>query len=205
MAAPISEPPRSRKPRTPLPGAETGRPETAREFAKRIKRLTVHGPREQREEGANGENHTPSPHDQRPEPAMPAPPLQEPPQQESQQQSPDELQSNRERVSSALDFLTYLTENTEGVDLLRTLRGRYAEDPFFRAILEQPKQFKNFRCEGGLIYLRENQRELLCVPNVLADGRSVREVVILHAHSLLAHLGTYKTLSMLRDQVWWKT
>ena len=35
-------------------------------------------------------------------------------------------------------------------------------------------------------------------------GRNAREVVISEAHSLLAHLGTNKTLNYLWDHVWWK-
>ncbi|KAI0360063.1 hypothetical protein OH77DRAFT_1493508 [Trametes cingulata] len=104
-----------------------------------------------------------------------------------------------------MDLMTYLSENTEGVDLLQALRGRYAEDPFYRRILEAPKQFKNFECRDGLVYLRENDRELLCIPDLRIGMRSVREIVILHAHSLLAHLGAFKTLSLLRDHFWWKS
>ncbi len=36
-------------------------------------------------------------------------------------------------------------------------------------------------------------------------GRSIKEVVIDEAHSLLAHLGTCKTLAYLQDHVWWKS
>ena len=36
------------------------------------------------------------------------------------------------------------------------------------------------------------------------NGRSIQEIVILHAHSILAHLGSQKTIAHLRDQVWWK-
>ncbi len=47
--------------------------------------------------------------------------------------------------------------------------------------------------------------ELLEIPNVLISNRSIREIVILHAHLLLAHLGAYKTLQFLQNYVWWKT
>lgn len=36
------------------------------------------------------------------------------------------------------------------------------------------------------------------------NGRTLREIFISEAHSLLAHLGSVKTLSYLRDHVWWK-
>ena len=42
-------------------------------------------------------------------------------------------------------------------------------------------------------------------PKALVDGRSAHEIIISEAHSLLAHLGTSKTASYLRDHVWWKS
>lgn len=53
--------------------------------------------------------------------------------------------------------------------------------------------------------MKEQQKEYLCVPNIRHKGQSVQEIVILHAHLILAHLGAYKTSSVLRDHVWWKS
>ena len=38
----------------------------------------------------------------------------------------------------------------------------------------------------------------------MVDGQNVREHLIEQAHSLLAHLGTTKTLTYLREHLWWK-
>lgn len=84
------------------------------------------------------------------------------------------------------------------------LKHRYNEDDFFKLILEQPSHYKNFYVENGLVFRREGVRYLLCIPKILINGRSAREIVIEHAHSILAHLGARKTLLYLRDQVWWK-
>jgi len=84
------------------------------------------------------------------------------------------------------------------------LQGKYTEDPFFKAILERPKEFRNFESKDRLIYLKEGDRQLLCIPKALIQGRSVREIVISEAHSMLAHLGSSKTLHYLREWVWWK-
>jgi hypothetical protein len=46
---------------------------------------------------------------------------------------------------------------------------------------------------------------VLCIPQGLIEGRSAREIVIAHAHSILAHLRASRTLDYLRDHVWWKT
>ncbi|PBK82975.1 hypothetical protein ARMGADRAFT_884079, partial [Armillaria gallica] len=82
---------------------------------------------------------------------------------------------------------------------------RYAGDTLFRKILAKPKDFRNFEHCNGLIFLKLEDRELLCIPDYVHKGRSIKEVVIDEAHSLLAHLGTRKTLAYLRDHVWWKS
>ena len=102
-------------------------------------------------------------------------------------------------------FLEFLADNTEGINLLHVLQGRYSEDKFFDSILANLKHYKNFVVKDGLVFLRDSQRSLLCVPNILVNGQSVRELVIRHAHSLLAHLGAHRTLSLLRDHMWWKS
>ena len=97
-----------------------------------------------------------------------------------------------------------LTQDNLGIDLLAELRGKYAEDQFFQVILDRPKEFRNFEIDNELVYLKENDTRVLCVPKVLVQGRSAREIIISEAHSMLAHLGANKTLDYLRDHVWWK-
>lgn len=103
-------------------------------------------------------------------------------------------------------MFAHLVTDPEGIDLVREMAGRYREDDFFRDVLNDPKQFKNFEVTTeGLIFLKDRGNRLLCIPHVLIYDRNAREIVITHAHSLLAHLGASKTLSLLRDHVWWKT
>ncbi|TBU21246.1 hypothetical protein BD311DRAFT_678915, partial [Dichomitus squalens] len=167
--------------------AESGRPETAKEFSKRIKRVVLRVPDggQQEGEGLADSSDVDNSIDPviLPEEYKPAPPSRE---QETH-------------------FISYLSHNTEGLDLLSSLKDRYSEDKFFGPILENPKQFKNFLYNDGLVFIRDNQKTLLCVPDVRIDSRSAREIVIRHAHSLLAHLGIYRTLTLLRDHLWWKT
>ena len=167
-----------------IPPPESGRPETAKEFAKQIKRIVLHGPRGGQWEGEQTEEQSSGP-PQQPEPSenMSVPPLTT---QESQ-------------------FLEFLADNTEGTNLLHVLQGRYGEDKFYDVIVANPKHYKNFLIKDGLVFLRDSKGTLLCIPDVSVDGRSVRELVIRHAHSLLAHLGAHRTLSLLRDHMWWKS
>ncbi|KAG9227856.1 hypothetical protein CCMSSC00406_0008678 [Pleurotus cornucopiae] len=97
-----------------------------------------------------------------------------------------------------------VAESPQGVNLEEVLRFRYLEDPLFKAIVDKPKDFRNFKVSDGLIYLNEKERTVLCIPRITHEGRNLREIVIAEAHSLLAHLSTNKTVDYLRDSVWWK-
>jgi hypothetical protein len=92
-----------------------------------------------------------------------------------------------------------------GLDLTEFLKGKYSEDPFYDTILKDPKHFRNFIVEDGLIYLQRLDQTLLCIPKIDYNGRNIREIVISEAHSILAHLGPRKTADYLRDHCWWKT
>ena len=83
-------------------------------------------------------------------------------------------------------------QDSWGIDILSDLKERYPEDPFFRVVMEKPRDFRNFESREGLIYLKENDRRVLCIPKVTVQGRSAREIVISEAHSMLAHLGASK-------------
>jgi RNase H-like domain found in reverse transcriptase/Reverse transcriptase (RNA-dependent DNA polymerase)/Integrase zinc binding domain/Retroviral aspartyl protease/Zinc knuckle len=108
-------------------------------------------------------------------------------------------------VKQAVEIVTpLLTQSSLGIDIVSELRGKYKDDLFFRTILEKPNEFRNFEMNDQLIYLKENDRRVLCVPKVLIQGRNSREIVISEAHSMLAHLGASKTLDYLKDHVWWR-
>ena len=107
-------------------------------------------------------------------------------------------------ANEAPDTGRLLTQDNLGIDLVAELRGKYTEDSFFRAILDRLKEFRNFEVDNELIYLKENDNRVLCIPKVLVQGRSAREIIISEAHSMLAHLGANKTLDYLRDHIWWK-
>ncbi|KAF9032470.1 hypothetical protein BDZ89DRAFT_948163, partial [Hymenopellis radicata] len=109
-------------------------------------------------------------------------------------------------ADSSSTLLDVVNDKLLGINLSDIIKLNYDKDVTFRKVLENPKQFKNFVVEDGLLYLQEQGRLLLCVPeNVVIDGRNLREIVISEAHSILAHLGPSKTIAYLRDHVWWKT
>lgn len=90
--------------------------------------------------------------------------------------------------------------------LVECLRNQYHRDPFFRDLLRSsPGTFRDFVVEDGLICrLIDDCRRLLCIPNILIGKRAARQIVISHAHSILAHLGHRKTLAYLQNELWWK-
>ncbi|KAI0354116.1 hypothetical protein OH77DRAFT_1405778, partial [Trametes cingulata] len=196
-ADPIGPQPPSRRTRKELPPAETGRPESAREFSKRIRRVVLRVRTPGQQEGGNSpqspsESSAPTP-DRPADSSTPA---------GDSTQAPSQLETSHEEGR----LVDHIAAANDGIHLESELRGRYAEDPFFGAILTNPRQFKNFTVKAdGLVFLRDRNRELLCIPHILVNGRSVREIVITHAHSLLAHLGASKTNNLLRDHVWWKS
>ena len=102
-------------------------------------------------------------------------------------------------------LLDIVSASNTGIDLINELQGQYINNPVFKEILNKPKDFWNFELDNNIIYLKEFEKGLLCIPNILIKGRSVHEIIISEAHSILAHLGANKTLDYLRDHVWWKS
>ena len=197
---------RVRKPsRKAIEGKE---PESSKEFVKRLKnKFVLRGPRERTEGESIG-----------PVPKLEVPELEEPelenegPEQGKNldgNQNIDKNTSDTEEVeevntseTSNDSDVTSLLLQSDGIDLFKELRGRYSEDTIFKAVIERPKEFKNFEVKEDLIYIKINGRHLLCIPKILIKGRSVYELIISEAHSMLAHLGARKTIQYLRNYVW---
>lgn len=179
--------------------AETGRPETAKEFAARVKdRFVLKGPGERKEGGSSAQTSQPQKLTIRINPKKTRAPVQHIPDPIA-----DEAVSHVQQ-NPPFTLPQMLNEDINGIDLIKELKGRLSEDPLFRKVLEDPKAFRNFTIKDDLIYLKEKEKELLCIPKILIGERSAREIVISEAHSILAHLGSSKTLDYLRDHVWWK-
>ncbi|KIL62360.1 hypothetical protein M378DRAFT_36433, partial [Amanita muscaria Koide BX008] len=79
----------------------------------------------------------------------------------------------------------------------------YGEDEFFKKVMADLEAYADFREDGGLLFKRAGEGRVLCIPNVKVGERNIREIIIGHSHSLLAHLGHKKTLHLLREEVWW--
>ncbi|PVF91199.1 hypothetical protein CPB86DRAFT_670524, partial [Serendipita vermifera] len=75
------------------------------------------------------------------------------------------------------------------IQLPDCMKGRYENDPIFGPIVKDPSAFKHYLYEGDLLYLKDDGRLLLCIPDIKVGNRNLREIIISHAHSILAHLG----------------
>jgi hypothetical protein len=117
----------------------------------------------------------------------------------------EELAQAYEQSAESGTSLIEALADLSGFEFPTCLKGRYAEDPFFNEIIKNPRSFKNFELKEGLVYLKRSETRLLCIPKVIIDRRSAQEIVLSHAHSLLAHLGAHKTAAYLKDYVWWKS
>jgi len=198
-----------RKPRKEVLNAETGRPETSAEFAKRIKNFfALKGPRE-RKEGGNGTQNTSTSNAMpklmiriKPQPSMATSAAAE--NGSNSDQAPQITLDDLSAQSEALSLPQLLTTSLGGIDIIEEIWNKYQLDKFYAKIVEKPKEFRNFEVDNGLIYLKERNKRVLCIPKINIQDRNAREIVISEAHSLLAHLGASKTLDYLRDQVWWK-
>ena len=106
--------------------------------------------------------------------------------------------------SHSLPLVSGFSAAYPSLDIPNCLRGRYKDDSFFKIVVDNPKAYKNFEFTDELLYLKSADTLLLCVPNVSVQNRHLHELFISHAHSILAHLSARKTLSYLREHVWWK-
>jgi len=222
--------------------AETGRPETSREFAARTaSHFALHGPQEREEGKSPTVTSMASQPDQQSTTKLtihlPARRKVAPAAGETQAMSNDgsaginkepylsekalsgieqaleaQLTERAREIAETIEPLLAVTleellaGGQEPIDLLHCIRDQYTSDSVFAKIDENPCHYKNFELTSdGLMYLRNTDgHRVLCIPTIKAGTHSVREIVISEAHSLLAHLGPQKTLTYLRELVWWK-
>ena len=201
LIGPVVEPLRKWVPQKVALPAETGRPEISAEFAKCIKHsFVLKGPRERMEGGNRDVN-----------PAVPVVSLPmvdegvlnkkayvDKGAQSNETSTDDSVEAVGEQGEIPLSFL-------DEDDTLARVKDHYKGDPFFKMILDSLKTYHNFEQRDGYIVLKSQDRSVICIPDVMVDGRKAREHLIVQVHSVLAHLGAVKTLAYLRDHFWWKS
>jgi hypothetical protein len=69
-------------------------------------------------------------------------------------------------------LINLTTQSTEETDIVNKIRHNYDGDSFFKPILKNPTQFRNFEIKERLIYLKEQEKSLLCIPKIIIEGHS---------------------------------
>ena len=69
-------------------------------------------------------------------------------------------------------LLDVVSQSLQGMDLLAELRGKFELDPAFQSILNRPKDFRNFEVIDQIIYLKDSEKRVLCIPKVLILGNT---------------------------------
>ena len=134
--------PRS-KPQRQVAAAETGRPETSQEYACRVRdHFVLLGPGQRKEGGETGDTH-PNP----PEPLETAGQL-------------------TERPLTPPQMPVYPEE-----ELLGEIKDQYHRDPFFKKVLDAPKEFRNFVLKDGIIRVKLHDRTTICIPDIKVGDR----------------------------------
>jgi Integrase zinc binding domain len=79
----------------------------------------------------------------------------------------------------------------------------YSLDTFFVKITSDPTAYASFTMSNGLYFLEEQGTRCLCIPRGAIEEITVRETLISHMHSLIAHLSGWKMFHYLREHAWW--
>lgn len=104
--------------------------------------------------------------------------LAEKPEHVSSDCSTDELRDSdtaaREILSESPVSLTEVLDSGDPtLDIHGRLVGRYTEDPLFKLVLEKPRSYKNFEISNGLIFLKDRDSRVLCIPDIKIGSRCI--------------------------------
>lgn len=78
------------------------------------------------------------------------------------------------------------------MDVIDLEKRTYTFNKFLSLVLTKPERYSNFVKQDGLIYLQQEDKVRLVIPDATTSGRRLCEVLVLQAHLILAHLGTSK-------------
>ncbi|KZP03158.1 hypothetical protein FIBSPDRAFT_769370 [Athelia psychrophila] len=52
------------------------------------------------------------------------------------------------------------------IDVKQSIMGCYAEDLFFKLIVDVPTSYTNFEYRGGLVFVKDKECCALCIPDI---------------------------------------
>jgi hypothetical protein len=90
--------------------------------------------------------------------------------------------------------------------MIVSIKDRYLRHQAWRGILSEPKNFPKFSIADGLIFrLADSGDPLLMLPDAAHQGEKIIGIAIEHAHGILGHLGSKKTLDYMCKHYWWSS
>ena len=89
-------------------------------------------------------------------------------------------------------------------DIFRAITRAYKTDCFFSRIWKKPSRFNKFRLHKNLLWMdNRTGNRVVCVPNGLLGGKSLRGVIIDSCHQTTGHSGLNRTTKYIRKWFWW--
>jgi Integrase zinc binding domain len=102
--------------------------------------------------------------------------------------------------------VTNLRPHVEDKNMIASIKDGYARHQAWRGILSEPKNFPKFSIVDGLIFrLADSGDPLLMLPDAAHRGEKIIGIAIEHAHGILGHLGSKKTLDYVHKHYWWSS
>lgn len=84
------------------------------------------------------------------------------------------VQSSDGNLITKDTLLNTMKEQHRRIDIEAYIRGKYTKNTSLNDIIINPKEYKNFIVQNRLLYLKENQSELLCILHIIINGQCPR-------------------------------
>jgi hypothetical protein len=91
--------------------------------------------------------------------------------------APDDNVAADELLSETPITLTDVLESGDPtLDIHSRIAGRYSDDPFFDIILKNPWDHKNFKVSNDLVFMKDKDRCILCIPDIKVGQHRLRKI-----------------------------
>lgn len=93
---------------------------------------------------------------------------------------------------------------TKDDKFIKSIHRGYAEDPLFKIVKNDPKEYKQFDIHDGLIWTtNKNNAKVVCIPRSKHRDHSLPRIILDQAHKSLGHYGFQRTSEYTCRWYWW--
>ena len=115
----------------------------------------------------------------------------------------EQLSDNREEMLTPPD-IDPMSETARKIS--KSIPKAYKKDRFFSTIWKSSECFQKFMKNKGLLWTTDRAgNKIVCVPDRLLDGKSIRGTVIESCHQTVGHASLNCTVKYIRHWFWWPT